>query len=207
LEVVREEFEDKYLGFPTPEGRTKKGKFQPQKERLGKKMSNWVDMLTSMGAKEELIKTVAQAIPNHVMSIFKLPAGFHDDYTRLVRNFWWGEDEEKRKVHWESWDVLTRPKNFGGMGFRDMRLLNQAMLARQCWRIVSKPNSLCARLLKSIYYPSGNFMDTVFRQDASPSWRGIEHGLELLNRGCSGGWAMAKRSTSSEIGGCQEILT
>jgi hypothetical protein len=120
---------------------------------------------------------------NYVMNVFKLSAGFHDDYTRMVRNFWWGEDEKKRKVHWESWDVLTRPKEFGGVGFRDMKILNQAMLARQCWRIVSNPNSLCARLLKSIYYPNGDFLDTVFRQDASPSWRGIEHGLELLKEG------------------------
>jgi hypothetical protein len=49
-----------------------------------------------MGAKEELIKSVAQAIPNHVMTVFKLPVGFHEDYTRLVRNFWWGDDEKKR---------------------------------------------------------------------------------------------------------------
>ena len=93
----------------------------------------------SIGAKEELIKSVAQAIPNYVMSVFKLPAGFHDDYTRMVRNFWWGEDEKKRKVQWEAWDVLTRPKNFGGVGFRDLKLLN-----------------------------------------ASPAWRGIEYGLELI---------------------------
>jgi hypothetical protein len=57
----------------------------------------------SMGAKDELIKSVAQAIPTHVMSIFKLPTGFHEDYMKLVRNFWWGEDEEKRKVHWAAW--------------------------------------------------------------------------------------------------------
>jgi hypothetical protein len=136
-----------------------------------------------MGAKEELIKSVAQAIPNHVMGVFKLPAGFHDDYTRLIRNFWWGEDENRRKVHWESWDVLTKPKNFGGVGFRDLKILNQAMLARQCWRIIKNPESLCARLLKSIYYPRGNFLDTVFRQEASPSWRGIEFGLELIKEG------------------------
>jgi hypothetical protein len=136
-----------------------------------------------MGAKEELIKSVAQAIPNHVMGVFKLPAGFHDDYTRLIRNFWWGEDENRRKVHWESWDVLIKPKNFGGVGFRDLKILNQAMLARQCWRIIKKPESLCARLLKSIYYPRGNFLDTVFRQEASPSWRGIEFGLELIKEG------------------------
>jgi hypothetical protein len=116
-----------------------------------------------MGAKDELIKSVAQAITNHVMSVFKLPAGFHDDYTQIVRDFWWGEDKNKRKVHWESWDVISKPKQLGAVGFRDMKLVNQALLARQCWRIISNPNILCARLLKSVYYPRGNFLDTIFR--------------------------------------------
>jgi hypothetical protein len=183
LEVSRENFEDKYLGYPTPEGRMKKGKFQPSKDRLSKKLNNWAEKLMSMGAKDELITSVAQAIPNHVMSIFKLPTGFHDDYMKLVRNFWWGEDEKRRKVHWASWDILTCPKNLGGVGLKDTKLMNQALLARQCWRIINKPESLCARLLKSIYFPRGNLLDTVFRQDASPSWQGIEHGLELLKEG------------------------
>jgi hypothetical protein len=183
LQVTRESFEDRYLGYPTPEGRMSKGKFQPLKDRLSKKLNNWVEKLMSMGAKDELIKSVAQAIPIHVMSIFKLPAGFHEDYMKLVRNFWWGEDEKKRKVHWAAWDILTSPKDLGGVGFRDTALMNQALLARQCWRLITKPDSLCARLLKSIYYPRGNILDTVFRQNASPSWHGIEHGLELVKEG------------------------
>jgi hypothetical protein len=184
LEVSRDTFEDKYLGYPTPEGRMNKGKFQPSKERLSKKLNNWAEKLMSMGAKDELIKSVAQAIPTHVkMSIFKLPTGFHEDYMKLVRNFWWGEDEEKRKVHWAAWDILASPKDLGGVGFRDTKLMNQALLARQCWRIIKNPNGLCARLLKSIYYPRGNFLDTVFRKDASPSWHGIEYGLELIKEG------------------------
>jgi hypothetical protein len=170
LEVDRVDFEDKYLGLPTPEGRMKKGRFQSYKDRLGKRVNNWAEKYSSMGAKEALIKSVSQAIPNYVMAVFKLPAGFHEDYIHLIQKIWWGEDEKKRKVHWEAWDVLTRPKFFGGVGFRDLKLLKQAMLARQCWRIISNPDSLCARLLKSIYYPRGNFLDTVFRQDASPSW-------------------------------------
>jgi hypothetical protein len=50
-----------------------------------------------MGAKEAFIKSVAQAIPNYVMGVFKLPTGFHEDYTRIVRNFWWGEDEREER--------------------------------------------------------------------------------------------------------------
>jgi len=69
------------------------------------------------------------------------------------------------------------------MGFRDIRLVNQALLARQAWRLVFYPESLCARVLKAKYFPRGNLLDTVTAGDASPSWRGIEHGLALLKHG------------------------
>jgi hypothetical protein len=59
LAISKQDFEDKYLGFTTPEGRMKKGKFQPSKDRLSKKLNNWIDQLMSMGAKDELIKSVA----------------------------------------------------------------------------------------------------------------------------------------------------
>jgi hypothetical protein len=39
------------------------------------------------------------------------------------------------------------------------------------------------RLLKSKYYPNGRLLDTVFARDASASWRGVEHGLELMKKG------------------------
>ena len=35
----------------------------------------------------------------------------------------------KRKIHWNNWGSLTQPKADGGMGFRDLRLFNHAMLA------------------------------------------------------------------------------
>ena len=64
-----------------------------------------------------------------------------------------------------------------------MSLFNQALLARQAWRLIQRPDSLCARVLKSKYYPHGELIDTVFASEASPVWRGIEHGLELLKAG------------------------
>ncbi|KAM0876387.1 hypothetical protein ACQ4PT_036201 [Festuca glaucescens] len=67
--------------------------------------------------------------------------------------------------------------------FRDMRCFNQALLAKQAWRLLVNPESPCARLLKSKYYPNGNLVDTVFTGNSSAVWKGVEYGLELLKRG------------------------
>lgn len=57
------------------------------------------------------------------------------------------------------------------------------LLAKQGWRLLQNPDSLCARVLKSKYYPKGELLDMIFATDASQSWRGIEFGLELLKKG------------------------
>lgn len=130
-----------------------------------------------------LIKSVLQALPVYVMGIFKLPDSVCEDLSKAVRKFWWGAGDGKRRTHWRAWDSLTKPKQCGGMGFRDFRLFNQALLARQSWRILEFPESLCARVLKAKYFPNGSLIDTSFSGNASPGWRGIEYGLELLKQG------------------------
>jgi ribonuclease HI len=117
------------------------------------------------------------------MSIFKFSEGLCDELMKLTRDFWWGDEKEKRKVHWMCWEKVTKRKGQGGMGFRDLRLFNQALLARQAWRLIAFPDSLCARLLKAKYYPFRELTDTAFVQNTSPGWQGIMHGLELLKKG------------------------
>ena len=47
-----------------------------------------------------MIKAVAQAIPTYSMSCFKLPKGLCEHLTSLLRNFWWGYKDGKRKTCW-----------------------------------------------------------------------------------------------------------
>jgi hypothetical protein len=94
-----------------------------------------------------------------------------------------------------SWDKIMRRKGQGGMGFRDLHLFNQALLATQAWRLIAFPDSLCARLLKANYFPSGELIGTAFVQNPSLGWLGIMHGLDLLKKGAMwacGGLEMGK---------------
>jgi hypothetical protein len=56
--------------------------------------------------------------------------GLVDDLEHIIHNFWWGDELNKKKMHWLSWDNLTRPKAQGDTGFRYLRVFNQALLAR-----------------------------------------------------------------------------
>jgi hypothetical protein len=105
------------LGLPTPDGCMSKDKFKTIKERLVNKFNNWVERNMSLGAKEVMIKVVAQAIPTYMMGLFKLSTNLCDELTQLVRYFWWGEGAGHRKVHWIAWDKLLWPKDRGGIGF------------------------------------------------------------------------------------------
>jgi hypothetical protein len=58
------------------------------------------------------------------------------------------------KIHWLRWSSLANPKGAGGMGFREMKLFNQALPGKQGWRLISNPNLLCSRVLKGKYFPN-----------------------------------------------------
>jgi hypothetical protein len=107
--------------------------------------------------KEVLIKAVAQVIPTYSMSCFKLARGLSKHLNGLLWNFWWGSREGKRKTCWVAWEDITKPKQWEGLGFRDLEIFNLALLARQAWRLLQDPESLSARILKAVYYPTRVF--------------------------------------------------
>ena len=65
----------------------------------------------------------------------------------------------ERKIHWQRWEKLTLSKKEGGMGFRDLRAFNLAMLAKQGWRLLHDNNYLVYQCLKSKYFPRTHLFD------------------------------------------------
>ena len=68
------------------------------KEKLAKKLAGWKEKLLFKARKEILIKAVAQAIPTYTVSCFKIPDSLRDDLTSMIRNFWWGQKQDERKM-------------------------------------------------------------------------------------------------------------
>lgn len=174
---------ERYLGLPVSIGKSRKKAFQYIKRRIWGRIQGWQEKLLSKAGKEVLIKAVAQAIPTYAMSCFDLTKGLCDELNSLIGKWWWNQNDKENKIHWLSWDKLTLPKKDGGLGFRDLHLFNLAMLARQAWRILTNPDSLCSRVLKAKYFPDSTILHCTARDGISYTWRSILQGVQLLKEG------------------------
>jgi hypothetical protein len=193
LEVQNEALQETYLGMPTHVGRSPTSTFKFLPDRMWNRSNGYTERPISRAGKETFLKSVIQAIPTHVMNCFELPVATCDTMRCTISNSWWGVENGKMKMHWRSWEWLSTPKSLGGMGFRDMSLFNQAMLGKQCWRLLTVTDSLCAKVLKGRYYPNGSFWSASCPRTASYTWRSLMFGKDLLSRGIR--WGVGNGST------------
>lgn len=181
LEVVSHH--EQYLGLPSMIGKNKYLYFRIMKERILNKIQNWNAKFFSCGGKEILLKAVARAIPTYAMSVFRIPFYLCDEIQHLFTKFWWSTNSSSKGVHWLSWKKLCKSKSEGGLGFRDLSSFNRALVAKQCWRLVSSPNSLVSQVLQANYYRRCSFMDSKIGNKPSFIWRSLLWGREVIETG------------------------
>ena len=130
------------------------------------------------------MKTVVQSLPSYAMSVFLLPMELTKDIEKLMNKFWSKSGSNVGKgIHWMSWERLCKHKSMGGMGFRNPRDFNLAMLGKQGWRLLSQPNSLVARMFKARYFPNATFLTALLGNNPSFVWRSIWEAQSLVKNG------------------------
>lgn len=80
-------------------------------------------------------------------------------------------------------------KELGGMGFQNIRVFNLALLGKQGWSLINKPNSLVARVLKARYYPQIDFIYVSIETNSSYSWMSIWTSRAVVKEGI--GWRIS----------------
>jgi len=81
------------------------------------------------------------------------------------------------------WDKLCEPKTKGGLGFRDLRAFNLALLAKQGWRLQQGRNSLFYLVYKNKYFPKYDFIHAKKGHHPSFAWRSIWAAQSLISEG------------------------
>ncbi|XP_033134838.1 uncharacterized protein LOC117127923 [Brassica rapa] len=172
-----------YLGLPEKICGSKRQVFTFVRDRLNIRINCWTAKFLSKGGKEILIKSVAQALPTYVMSCFLLPQDILNKLKSAIAKFWWSTKQNNRGLHWMAWDKLCKPADKGGLGFRDIKNFNLALLAKQLWRLLHHPESLLARVLKGRYFRYTNPLEISSSNAPSYGWRSMIAARDLLKKG------------------------
>jgi hypothetical protein len=99
LHIETEALSDKYLGLLAIVGAERSDCFIHFVERIIQRINGWKEKYLSIAGKEILLKVVAQAIPVYAMSVFQIPIGVCKKMTDAIAQFWWGDDENSKKMH------------------------------------------------------------------------------------------------------------
>jgi len=108
-----------------------------------------------------LIKSVISSISLYYMSLFKMSVSVINIIIRMQREFLWGWGHEGRRIAWVEWENTCKTKEESGLGIKDLRMFNMAILGKWKWRWRGEPG-LWKEVLLSKY----------------ASWRALDKGID-----------------------------
>lgn len=102
----------------------------------------------------------------------------------MMAYFWWGQKKDEHKICWFSWVKMCVHKQARGIGFKDLRTFNAALLAKESGRIMQAPTTLLHQVFKAKYFPKVSFLDSKLGYNPSFVWEGIWETKKYLVIGC-----------------------
>ncbi|KAL9408205.1 hypothetical protein AB3S75_046705 [Citrus x aurantiifolia] len=137
--------------MPVIHSRVNKQTYQEILDKVNKRLSWWNAMHLSLAGRLTLTQLVIQTIPIYAMQTTKIPSGIRDKIDQACRHFIWSGAAGKKKMSLVKWDHICQPKLCGGLGLKNLSLMNEALLMKIGWGLISSPNSLWVQVLLSKY--------------------------------------------------------
>jgi hypothetical protein len=130
-----------------------------------------------------LIKSTLSNLPTYMLSLFPIPADVAQRIEKIQRDFLWGGLNDEVKFHLVDWDTVCSPNPQGGLGIRNVRKFNQALLGKWLWRYAHEDGAWWRLILVAKH---GSSRDGWRSSDITES-----HGVGLWKYICMG-WSKFK---------------
>ncbi|XP_026410871.1 uncharacterized protein LOC113306109 [Papaver somniferum] len=133
LGMERDLFPDKYLRIQLKPGIVRHIHVRQVVEKIMDKLAGWKGKLLSFQARLVLTRSVIASYVIHSMVVYKWPYNIIKQVERVIMNFLWSGDAEKRKFFTVLYDNLCCSRREGGLGLRRLIDVNKAMLMKIRW--------------------------------------------------------------------------
>lgn len=119
--------------------------------QLKSKLAMWKGRYHNMTGHVLLINSVLNAIPIYSLSFYKAPSKVIKKIRKIQSNCLWHSSDTSRSIHWVSRKSVFYPKEKGGLGVKDVKILNLALLNKWKWRVINEHEVVWSRLLRGRY--------------------------------------------------------
>jgi len=140
-----------YLGLSIGGDPRRLSFWEPMMSTIKSRLSKWQSRFLSFGGRLILLKFVLTSLPVYAFSFFKAPSGIISSIETLFKNFFWGGSEDNRKIFWIAWSSVCLGKEYGGLGVRQLREFNIALLGKWCWGMLVDRGGFWYRVLVARY--------------------------------------------------------
>ncbi|XP_058784295.1 uncharacterized protein LOC131659071 [Vicia villosa] len=82
---------------------------------------------------------------------FLAPTKVLNEIRSIQSSFLWNGSEDKRTIHWVRWDTVCKERDEGGLGVKNVEVVNLALLSKWKWRILTDEEAVWRGILISRY--------------------------------------------------------
>ena len=154
----------KYLGLPVGANVKSMSTWEPLVEKLSEKLNTWGHKYISFGGRVVLLNSVINVIPIFYLSFLKLLVQVWKRLVCIQSEFLWGGVGGGRKISWVKWESVCHHKSNGGLGIKDIRVMNISLLAKWRWRLLDGNFALWKDVLGARY---GGCTSVLLEENAS----------------------------------------
>jgi hypothetical protein len=161
-------FPFRYLGFPISDKKLTIADLEPVVATVGKRVEPWQGRFLSSAARLTLTDVCLSSLPLHTMSLFLLADGTHVGFDKHRARFFCEGVRDKKKYHWVNWAEVCKPKERGGLGVMNTKLMNISLMVKWIWRLFTEQH----RIISAKYPGAGNIFSSSAR-NGSPFWHSL----------------------------------
>ncbi|XP_058783955.1 uncharacterized protein LOC131658705 [Vicia villosa] len=154
----------KFLGVRVGDSPRKYSTWRELIKALKNRLAAWKGIHLNLAVRVCLINAVLNALPIYSLSFYKAPSKVLNEITAIQRKFLWSGSDFKRSINWVSWEIVCKPIDEGGLGVKNVEVLNVALLSKWKWRILTEENDVWKGILETRY---GNVRRKVLIGDIS----------------------------------------
>lgn len=149
--------------------------FKVIKDKILANLDLWKSKHLSLAGKTTLINSVLVAKASYYMQGLLFPKSVCCALDKAIRDFFWGDCDNSRKMHLLGWDKICRTKDRGGLGIPLFQARNVAFFSKLFWFALQQPTKPWAVICNHRY--------SLKSCSSSMLGKGLVCGAEIVKKG------------------------